>query len=122
MLQAEVARSSSGEAASNMGATTGILPSNVEWNPVLELAEQGVAAVEKTPTIAEIEKRHKAEMDALTLHFESEKQMNQECVVCLDDIKCMTPPVHYSVFQQESNPQADSQLNRIMYHEHSRQA
>jgi len=57
--------------------------------PPLELAAQGVAAVEKTPTIAEIEKRHKAEMDALTLHFVSEKQMNQECVVCLDDIKCM---------------------------------
>ena len=41
MLQVEVARSSSGEAASNMGATTGILLSNVEWNPVLELARGG---------------------------------------------------------------------------------
>jgi len=91
VLQAEVALSSSGEAAINMGATTRtwVLPSNVEWNPVLELAAQGGAAVDKRPTIAEVEKRHKAEMDALTLHFQSEKQMNQECIVCLDDIKCM---------------------------------
>jgi len=63
-----------------------VLPPHVEWNPVLHIAMESAAAA-SGPT--QLECKHRAEMLALRRKIELEMQVDKECVVCLDSIRCM---------------------------------
>ena len=79
-------------------SVSAVLPSNIEWNPVLHIA---MGVVPPAAGASESDIKHKEEMQALRKKIELEMQIDKECVVCLDSIRCMAlgPCGHIAVCQ-----------------------